>query len=62
MTEEAKDDDEKELTDMEFDEAVFMGDDRKTLKDLTPEQAAEEVRYTLRCKATYNVMLLARMF
>ncbi len=44
MTEE-EEEKKEELTDVEFDEAVFMGDDRKSLKDLTPEQAAEEVRY-----------------
>ena len=36
--------DEKELTDEQFDEAVIMGDDRKSLKNLSPEEAAAEVR------------------
>ena len=45
---------EKELTDEEFDEAVFMGDNRKSLKDLSAEEAAEEVRYAI------NMVLHAR--
>lgn len=41
------DDDEGEdyqMTDEGFDEAMLMGDDRKSLKSLSPEEAAEEVR------------------
>lgn len=35
---------EDSMTDEEFDEAVLMQDTRKSLRDMTPEQAAEEVR------------------
>lgn len=32
------------MNDEQFDEAMLMGDERKSLKELTPEEAAEEVR------------------
>lgn len=35
---------EEQMDDEEFDEAILMGDDRKSLKSLTPQEAAEEVR------------------
>ena len=40
----AEDGEEEQMTEEEFDESLLMGDDRKSLKSLSPEEAAEEVR------------------
>lgn len=43
-SEEEEKEEEKELSEQEFDESVLVGDDRKSLRGLSPEEAAEEIR------------------